>query len=113
MNQSPKMVFVNHGDDTVCDSFVNTIEKSLSYSAVAPFSGDSYDLLTGECVRKGMVVRIEKKSKGRRQANAVYERLVIAGKRIARLIENMKYASNKDIARLADQLDILNERYKR
>ena len=113
MNCAPLKVFVNHGDDTVCDSFVSTIENRLQFHALAPYSGDCYDLVSGECVQRGTVVRVNRKSKGSRQSGAVYERLVVAGKRIARLIEGMKGASNKEIARLADQLDILYEKFKR
>ena len=113
MNHVPSKVFVNHGDDTVCDSFVQTVEQRLGFPAVAPYSGDGYDLITGECFQKGVVVRVSKTSKGRKQANAVYERLVVAGKRISRLIEAMKGRSNKELAQLADQLTSIYEKYKR
>ena len=113
MDQPPVTVFVNHGDDTVCDSFAKTVTQRLGIAAVAPYSGDGYDLATGECFQKGIVVRADKKDKGRKQANAVYERLVASGKRINRLIETMKGASNKELSRLADQLDAIYEKYKR
>ena len=113
MDRKPKMVFVNHGDDTVCDSFVTAIENRMQFPAVAPYSGDGYDLVTGECFQKGTARRIEKKSRGRQQANTVYERLVTAGKRMNRLIENMKHASNKEISRLADQILALCDKFQR
>lgn len=112
MDQKPMQVFVNHGDDTVCDSFVNAVESRLGFPAVAPYSGDGYDLLTGECFQKGVVTRIQKGS-GRKRANEVYERLIRAGKRLTRLIEAMKGASNKELAKLADQIDVLCEKFKR
>ncbi len=112
MDQKPKQVFVNHGDDTVCDSFVNTVESRLGFPAVAPYSGDGYDLLTGECFQKGIVTRVQKGS-GRKRANEVYERLIKAGKRLTRLIEAMKGASNKELAKLTDQIDALCEKFKR
>lgn len=113
MTHAPRMVFVNHGDDTVCDSFAQTVGLRLKFPAVAPYSGDGYDLITGECFQKGVVVRVSKTSKGRKQANAVYERLIVAGKRISRLIETMKGVSNKEVSQLADQLTSLYEKYKR
>lgn len=113
MAQIPRLVFVNHGDDTVCDSFAQTVTQRLGFSAVAPYSGDGYDLVTGDAFQKGIVVRTNKSGKGRKQANAVYGRLVTAGKRISRLIETMKGASNKELSRLADQLDAIYEKYKR
>lgn len=112
MDQKPTKVFVNHGDDTFCDSFVSAVESRLGFPAVAPYSGDGYDLLTGECFQKGVVTRIQKGS-GRKRANEVYERLIRAGKRLTRLIEAMKGASNKELAKLADQIDALYEKFKR
>ena len=111
MTHVPKRVFVNHGDDTVCDTFVRTVEERLGFPAAAPYSGDGYDLTTGECYQKGIVVRVRKGSTKR--ANEVYDRLVVAGKRMIRLIEAMKGASNKELAKLTDQLNTLYEKFKR
>ena len=112
MGKTPKRVFVNHGDDTVCDSFVNTVQQQLEYPADAPFSGDGYDLLKDEWFQKAAPMRAAGESKGRRNAVKLYERLLEAGKQMMRLIETMKNASNKDIARLTDQLNALFEKYK-
>ena len=113
MKPSLRMVFVNHGDDTVCDTFAQTVQDRLDVPGVAPYSGDGYDLMTGECFQKGIVTRAVRKEKGRRQTNAAYERLIASGKRIQRLIEAMKGVPNKELARLTDQLDMLYEKYKR
>jgi len=112
MNRAPRQVFVNHGDDAVCDSFVDAIAQALRFPAIAPFSGDAYDLLSGECVQKGNVVRVNKESRGRKSANAIYERLVAAGKRVLRLIETMKGASNKELAKFADQLNSICDKFQ-
>ena len=112
MGKAPRQVFVNHGEDTVCDSFVQTVQERLGYPASAPFSGDGYDLLTDQWFQKGTVVRIRTESRGRRNATKLYERLLEAGKRLMRLIETMKGASNKDIARLTDQINTLFDKYK-
>ena len=111
MKQAPRRVFVNHGDDTVCESFAHTVQTRLGFPAAAPFSGDGYDLITGECVQKGIPVRVGKSSTKR--ANEAYYRLVDAGKRIVRLIEKMKGAPNKELARLTDQLSSLYEKFDR
>ena len=42
--QKPKVVFVNHGHDTVCDEFAKSIENELEISALAPYSGDGFEL---------------------------------------------------------------------
>ncbi len=108
-----KTVFVNHGDDTVCDSFVKQIEEQLGVNAVAPFSGDKYDLVTGECIEKGKIVRIEKKSEGRHRADTVFSRLYAAGQRLLSVINKNKDSSNKEIAKFADQINALCDKYDR
>ena len=112
LKEKPEHVFVNHGNDTVCDSFAETITDRLGYKATAPYSGDAFDLVTNECVEKGAIVKIEKAHAARIRANDLYEKLVSAGKRLIKVIENCKNRSNKDIARLTDQINSLCDRYK-
>lgn len=111
MTNKPKTVFVNHGNDTVCDEFCQSITEELGFNAVAPYSGDKYDLATGECVEKGKIVKIEKKTPGRENATTVYSRLLDVQKRLASVIAKADGMANKDIARLADQISALCEKY--
>jgi len=113
IKNSVKTVFVNHGDDSVCDSFAKEIESTLGVNAIAPFSGDKYDLATGECIEKGRIVRIEKKSEGRHRADTVFSRLYAAGQRLLSVINKNKDSSNKEIAKFADQVTALCEKYDR
>lgn len=113
MDKAPKKVFVNHGEDSVCDTFADTVMEKLHFAAVAPYSADAYDLLTGECVQKGSAAKIRKKSSGRIQADALYQRLVAAGRELTRLIDAMRGASNQEITRLTEQLQALCQRFKR
>lgn len=108
-----KTVFVNHGNDSVCDGFAAEIEGTLGVNAIAPFSGDKYDLLTGECLEKGRIVRIERKSEGRHRAETVFSRLYAAGQRLLSVINKNKESSNKEIARFADQINALCDKYDR
>lgn len=111
VKNSVKTVFVNHGDDSVCDTFAKEIEEKLGVNAIAPFSGDKYDLVTGECVEKGKIVRIEKKSEGRHRADTVFARLYAAGQRLLSVINKNKDSSNKEIAKFADQVTALCDKY--
>ena len=113
MKSPPTRVFVNHGDDRVCDTFAETIEQSLGFSAVAPYSGDSYDLLINECFQKGIITLVDKEAKRRKQSNTIYERLVASGKRVMKLIESMRGVSNKELAKFADQLNNLCDKFSR
>ncbi|MBQ2933517.1 MAG: MBL fold metallo-hydrolase [Clostridia bacterium] len=111
IKKSVKTVFVNHGDDSVCDSFAQEIETQLGINAIPPFSGDKYDLLTGECIEKGKIVRVERKSEGRHRADTVFSRLYAAGQRLLSVINKNKESSNKEIARFADQINALCDKY--
>lgn len=113
MEKPPKMVFVNHGDDSICDTFAETISKTINRTAIAPFSGDEYDLVSGECTAKARVVRATRVSEGRRRANAAFDRLVAAGKRLMSVINVSKGLSNKELGRFTDQINSLCDRYLR
>ena len=112
MEKTPQRVFVNHGDDVVCDSFVKTVEETLGFPAVAPYSGDGYELLTNECFQKGVITPAQKASKGRARANQLYEKLLAALKRLTNLVQTMKGASNRDLTRITDQINSICEKFK-
>lgn len=113
MTEKPTQVFVNHGDDEVCDSFATYVTEKLGFAAVDPYSGDEYDLLTGECTAKGVVVKITKVSDGRRRGNAIFEKLLAAGKRLLQIIEQCRGLSNKELARFTDQINNLCDKYSK
>jgi len=113
MGKTPNQVFVNHGEDAVCDSFAAYITDQTGYPALAPFSGDEYDLATGECTAKGKILRISKQSKGRVQNNALFDRLITAGKRLAAVIQKNKGLNNKSMAKFAQQINDLCDQYDR
>lgn len=107
MGKAPRLVFINHGDDHVCEDFVAVVEQTLQYRAVAPYSGDGYDLLTGECFQKGAIVPAYKGSAGRKRADSLYHKLQQAVKRLTKLVEGLRGASNKEISRVTDQINNL------
>lgn len=104
-------IFVNHGNDDVCDSFAAEINEKFGIESIAPFSGDKYDLITGECLERGKIIRIEKQSSGRHRADTVFSRLYAAGQRLLSVINKNKDSANKDIARFADQINALCDKY--
>ena len=110
---SPTKVFVNHGEDTVCDAFAKSIGEELGFTAVAPYSGDKFDLLSGECVEKGAIVRIQKKQTATKRADAVYERLLSAGRRLMAIITRSRGGANKDLAKFTDQINALCDKFDR
>lgn len=112
MDKAPTRIFVNHGDDMVCETFAALLEEKIKVVATAPYSGDGYDLVTNECFQKGVIVPAQKYSAGRRRANTLYERLTDALKRLTALVEKMKGASNRELTRLTDQINAILEKHK-
>ena len=95
------------------EHFAECIRSRLNVPAEAPYSGDGYDLLTGECIAKGRIIRASRLTDGRRRANAAFERLTQAGKRLTAIIANSRGLSNKELARFTDQITALCEKYLR
>ena len=113
MPKKPRQIFVNHGDDQVTDHFAGIIRDRLNIPADAPYSGDSYDLLTGQCIAKAPIIKATRLSDGRRRANAAFERLVLAGKRLICVINACRGLSNKELAKFTDQINALCEKYQK
>ena len=114
LKQPPRKVFVNHGHDTVCDIFAETIREKLGFDASAPFSGDAYDLLLEDFTERSPIVRtVTKKTLAKEKASAVYKELVDAGQRLLEVIEHNRGGANKDLERFTERINSLCDKYDR
>ena len=113
--EKPKRIFVAHGDDQVCDIFAKRLEDELGYSAMAPYSGTEVDLITNEIVKEtvGIVVTHAEQKARSRKAAGVFARLVAAGQRLMAVIRHNEGGANKDLARFADQINSLCDKWDR
>ena len=111
--KKPAMVFVNHGDDAVCESFRSTLE-SMGYYAEAPYSGTEYDLRTGKLTTFTEGVKIDRAAafKGSQRAKQVYGELLAAAEELLALVRTRKGRTNKDNAKLTAQIRNLIEKWK-
>ena len=107
-----KQVFVNHGDDRVCDAFVQTVEEQLSFPAIAPYSGDSFDLISGSWLVRGEGIPVSKRKPVSARTNPLYEKLVAAARRLTKLVDRCGGLSNKLLARFTDQINSLCDKYE-
>lgn len=103
---APKKVFVNHGDDAVCDFFAKKIKSDLGYDSYAPHSGDIFDLISGKVVFEAPVVLAKGKM------NSIFDKLLSAGKRLLSLIEKMKGHTNKELEEFIKDIDAIYDKYK-
>lgn len=113
MTEKPEKVFVNHGEDTVCDLFAKTVSERLGFPTVAPYSGDEFDLITGECVKNGYAVRVEKKTEGRKRSEVAFGKLMAAVRKLEKIAEESGGLSNKEIYRFTDRINDLCSKYEK
>ena len=105
----PKKVFVNHGEDKVCDEFAKIIEEKLGFEAEAPYNGAVYDLKTGELLKEGERSYIAKKPR----ESTAFAALLSAGKELLNIIETYKNGANKDIKNFTTEIRTLIEKWKK
>ena len=111
--EKPKMVFAVHGDDAVCDIFAERLTKELGLTASAPFSGSVFDLASGQWEVQTEGIPVAKVTAARKRSDSVFARLVAAGERLSRVILRNEGGANKDLARFADQVHALCDKWDR
>ncbi|MCR5054701.1 MAG: MBL fold metallo-hydrolase [Lachnospiraceae bacterium] len=109
----PKQVFVVHGDDENTDYFADKIQEKLGYKAYAPYSGDAFDLITGDMVARGSREKVKKTKEKSKASSNVFARLLAAGQRLLKVIEKNEGVANKDLAKFADQINSLSDKWDR
>lgn len=109
----PQTVFVNHGDDASCIAFQSLLIE-LGYRAEAPYSGAEFDLLTGEMTifAESRPILRDDARKGSHRARVVYGELLAAAEALLALVKACKGRTNKDNAKMADQIRSLTEKWK-
>ena len=81
---------------------------------MAPYSGACYDLIKGEWISEGVKQYVKKEgTTAKRHTSAVFERLLAAGRRLLTVIHHNEGGANKDLAKLADQINALCEKWDR
>ena len=112
--KKPDKVFVVHGDTQICEFFTEYISQDLGYNAYAPFSGTTYDLAANVLVKEGKPIAADTKTEENKSVpGTVYDRLVIAGKRLAAVIQHNKGGANKDLAKFLGQINSLCDKWDR
>ena len=111
----PKRVFIIHGEDEVENIFAQTLTEQ-GFNACAPYNGEQWAIGAegAVCLKEGTRIRIEHHvSEGAARAATVFQRLLNAGKRLLRVIEHNEDGANKDLAKFADQINALCDKWDR
>lgn len=106
--EKPRKVFVVHGEDSVCTSFAECLMVEHGIKAYAPYSGTVFNLASGKLEYEATPRALKK---GEKSASGVYARLLAAGQRLLAVIKKNEGTSNKELARFADQITSLCDKY--
>ena len=116
--KKPATVFINHGDEDASESFGACLRDEFGFNVIVPYSGTSFDLLTGEIVSEAAGIRIQKKVadfEGKRPRDSrvqkAFSRLISACERLLRIAKGSDGMANKDMARFADEVDRLCDKW--
>lgn len=133
----PKQVFVVHGEDGVTDTFAKLLMDQHGHQAVAPYNGESWDLVTLKKLCEGNRQRIKKmekevaaadaqpvnsspshqekqqtgKQKKRENVSQTYAQLLVAMDKLQEVVERMKNRSRKDQGKMTNYIYNLIRRY--
>ena len=53
LKNKPEKVFIVHGEESSAEYFANHVIEETGFVAVAPYSGDTYDLISGQKIAVG------------------------------------------------------------
>lgn len=109
----PKHVFITHGDKEISEFFGQLVREKYQTEVSVPHYSELYDLVTGQMLRAGIVLEKEEKEVHRTEEGTVYKRLQAAGHRLLEVITHNKGGANKDLAKFADQILALAEKWDR
>lgn len=107
-----KQVFVVHGEDEVSTGFAKCLCDEYGLNAVAPYSGAEFDMISGRFIKEGERI-LKAKKPVQRKANDVFERLLAAGRRLLTVIKHNEGGANKDLAKFADQINSMCDKWDR
>ncbi len=114
--QKPERVFVCHGEDMTCEAFASRLRDSMGLNAYAPYPYAKFDLTNDVMLSEGNTHRIEKKKNGNAapvSPNSPYGRLLLAEQRLKSVVTHNYGGANKDLAKFADQILALCDKWDR
>ena len=111
--EMPRRVFIVHGEDSVCKNFVECLRMEYGQNAYAPYSGTVFNLLSNKFEYEAEPIPVVKKTPKAKAASDVFGRLVAAGQRLMAVIAHNEGGANKDLAKFADQINSLCEKWER
>ncbi len=111
--KKPSYAFIVHGADTICDDFATLVTQTYGITSSAPFSGSIYDLKEEKWELQTIGIPILPTTLPSKKARSVFDRLSAASERLIQVIIRNEGGANKDLARFADQINALCDKWDR
>ncbi len=108
--KKPERVFIVHGEDSVCNLFTECLKIEHGQKAYAPYSGTRVDLITNTIEYEAAPIPVKKRVF---VVSDVFQRLLAAGQRLISVIHKNEGCANKDLAKFADQINALSDKWDR
>ena len=115
-------IFINHGEDQVTESFAAEAQKLTGTEAVAPYSGEVWDLasntLSVRAVVKPVIRKQAQPSAGKEDhrseaaVSPAYRDLKNSGVELMKLIGRSEGHSNKELNKMRRDIEAVIEKYK-
>ena len=105
--EKPGKVFLVHGDDGSCKALAECLKMEHGFSTCAPYSGTEFNLITGKLEYEAEPIPVKKKTR----VSDVFARLLAAGQRLLAVIHKNEGGANKDLAKFADQVNSLCDKW--
>ncbi len=118
-------IFINHGEDTVTEEFAMEAARHTGKPAVAPYSGEVWDLISNELVYKAPVVPVIRKearssapdhggkvTEATAKASGIYEELLRTSAGLTDIVENSRGRSNKELRAMNAEIEAIIRKYK-
>ena len=118
-NSRPIQFFIVHGEDSSATGFAAVLEAMFGCKAMAPYSGTIYDLASARFIKVTTGIPVLKPElasvpgQSSQKAFGIYQRLLAAGQRLLTVIKHNEGGTNKDLARFADQINSLCDKWDR
>ena len=109
LKRKPTAVFVNHGEDEVCNIFADTLTEQLGYTAYAPYSGTCYDLLAEKFETVTTGIPVAKKERLTKSARVLGE-LVAAAERLLKVSKTLAGRSNRELRIYIERINAIIDR---
>ena len=107
--EKPKKVFIVHGEDKTSMAFAECLKIEYGQRAYAPYSGTVFNLLSNQFEYEAEPIPAKKKSK---VATGVFARLLASAQRLLALVQRSDGLANKDMAKFADQINSLCDKWE-